>query len=269
MSVYSSGTEAYRDTTKWLTAFVPVTALASVIFIAGPELIKSLQISPSIPSWVSQYWIAFICFVVIFLGIFLILVFGSKVLSVEPTDIGDLTTTDGAKSEVARAIGAGTTAPYFFDKSAFDAAMGKVAHAWDDNTPLPSDDLDLNRVTSAVEALREWSVFRQTKNAFQTFRIVFILSIAAIFMATLIAPLQFESGAGFDRTTRVDVNVSSSGQVELRNATGCMDPRNSLFYAVGGDWRHPELAVDGPGCIFNAVWRPSPESIELRPDSSS
>jgi len=31
MSVYSTGVDAYRDTTKWLTAFVPIVSLATAI----------------------------------------------------------------------------------------------------------------------------------------------------------------------------------------------------------------------------------------------
>ena len=41
MFVYSAGADAFRDTTKWLVAFVPIAALGTAAVVLGPLLVRS------------------------------------------------------------------------------------------------------------------------------------------------------------------------------------------------------------------------------------
>jgi hypothetical protein len=265
MSIYAGGATAYRDTTKWLVAFLPLTALAAGAFTLGPPVIRSIQDAPSLPSWASDHWLVLVCMVVLFAGLTAILYYGAKVLSVEPTDIGDILTSPDKKSTLAAAIGSGVTAPWFLDKSSFDTALAAMANAWNDTVhPPEKDDPRAARLQLAIDALREWSVYHQIQSAFRNFRYAFIGSSLAIGVAILAAPLQLDDSIPIDKPMHVQVDVSEAGQNALLKSTGCLDPKTSSFLAVGGSWNQPALAVDGPGCAFGAVWHPHPSEIETR-----
>lgn len=268
MSVYSTGVDAYRDTTKWLAAFVPVVSLATAIVVAGPRLLRTIETAPSIGSWLENYWLTLICGVALFGGMAAILATGAKVLSVEPADIADLATAKGGKESLAKAIGSGVAAPDFFDKPDFDQAMAKlqvVAAAGD----VPDNDPTMARLRPAIAALREWSVFSQMKGPFKRFRVTFILSAVAISAAVVLAPAQLGSSDAINKPTKVEVEVDAAGAKDLNERTGCSDPGATTFYAVGGTWDHPELRTDGPGCRFASTWLPNPAQLELRIPASS
>jgi hypothetical protein len=268
VSIYSTGVDAYRDTTKWLAAFVPAVSLATAILVAGPRLLRTVETAPSVGSWLESYWLTLICGVALFGGMAAILATGAKVLSVEPADIADLATATGGKEALAKAIGSGVTAPDFLDKQDFDQAMARLqvtAGAGE----IPLDDPTMARLKPAIAALREWSVFSQMKDPFKKFRVTFIMSTVAISLAVLLAPAQLGSSEAINKPTTVEVEVDAAGAADLNNSTGCSDPGTTTFYAVAGTWDHPELRTDGPGCRFASTWLPSPDQLELRIPASS
>lgn len=267
MSVYSTAVTAYRDTTKWLAAFVPVVSLATAILVVGPRLVRTIQTAPSLASWFQDYWLTLICGVALFGGMAAILATGANVLSVEPADIADLAT-DSGPAALAQAIGSGVTAPEFFDKNQFDQAMAELQVKIDAGT-ITADDPTLARLKPAVDALREWSVFSRIQHPFKIFRRTFVASAVLIAMAVVLAPAQLGSSGVIDKPTTVAVEVDSAGKQQLLDATGCSDPVSSTFFAVGGTWDHPELTVDGPGCKFASSWIPDSTHVELRLPASS
>jgi len=113
MSVYESGVTAYRDTTKWLVAFVPLGSILAASVTVGPELLWSVEHARNFGDWLHDYWLAAICGLGLLAGIAAILYWGAKVLSVAPTDLGKLQSEEYAP-KLATAVGAGVTAPEFF-----------------------------------------------------------------------------------------------------------------------------------------------------------
>lgn len=270
MSVYSTGVDAYRDTTKWLAAFVPIVALATATLVAGPRLVGTFETAPSLGSWFQDYWLILLCAVALFGGIAAILTTGARVLSVEPADIADLATDNGGPKALAGAIGSGVAAPEFFDKDSFDQAMAKLQAAADAGD-IAADDPTMARLKPAIDALREWSVFSRIQGPFRTFRITFVISVVLIAAAVVIAPAQLGSSAAIDKPTKVDIHFDDQGRADLQAETGCSDPdsTSSAFYATGGTWDHPQLIAEGPGCRFADTWFPDPEHIEIRLPTSA
>lgn len=269
MSVYSSGVDAYRDTTKWLSAFVPVASLITAGLVVGPEVVTTIERATSVEEWLTQNWLLLGCLVALFGGIAAILWSGAQVLSVEPKDLGDLwLTAEGRSSgkslaKVITAIGNGAAAPYFYDVETIERSMAQLANAFDNNK---ADEVEtgLKRLEPAVVLVREWSVFSQSQQPFTRFRWVFVGSSIAIAIALCVAPTQLASSAKVDKPTPVEVEVDTAGGAELARATACSDPAGTIYTAIGGTWSQPQLAVDGPGCAFGATWWPEPDHIELR-----
>lgn len=267
MSVYSSGVTAYRDTTKWLAAFVPVTGLVSAVVLVGPDLIVSAQTASSLREWLADYWLVVLSGIALFAGISAILISGAQVLSVEPTDIGKLAEPGSTRRKLEVAVGEGAALPEFFNWEDFYAAMSDLANRWDDQDQSKrpaADDAVLVRVKPAVESLREWSVFSRIQRPFRLFRMTFVVSSAIIIGALVLAPVQLSNADAIKKPTPVLVDVDTVGSEDLRAATDCDDAKTATFTAVGGTWEQPTLAVDGPGCRFGATWIPEPERIEVR-----
>lgn len=264
MSIYSSGVGAYRDTTKWLTAFVPITSLATAALVLGPGLITSLQTESSLNSWLEHYWIVLLAAIAILGGIAAIMFYGARVLSVEPADIGDLTNGRIATAALAAAIGSGATTPYFLDINSFNAVMSDWANSLDSAEAVKEDDPRLVRLKPAVDALRDWSIYHRIQGPFRTFVWVFVAATTAISAAILTAPAQLDSSTAIEKPTKVEIEVDAAGHTALQRATGCSKADTSIFFATGGTWNRPVLAADGPGCRFGATWRPDPSHIELR-----
>jgi len=264
MSIYDSGVGAYRDTTKWLVAFVPLGSLIAATVTIGPDLVWSSGHAQSFKDWLLDYWLTAICGLVLLAGVAAILWWGAKVLSVAPTDLGQLQSQAFAP-KLATAIGAGVTAPEFFSPESFNAAMAALANAWDKPAPTQADTLNLARVQGAVENLRQWSVFDRVSTAFTQFITAFILGTGGIGIAIILAASQLDSSPVIKEPTAVSVNLNGAGRAQLAESTGCSDPSTTTFLAVGGTWQHPTLTADGPGCRFGANWAPRPDNVELRP----
>lgn len=264
MSIYSDGVAAYRDTTKWLTAFVPITSLAAAALVLGPDVIASIQTEQSPVSWLEHYWFVLLAAIAVSGGIAAIMFCGAAVLSVKPADIGDLANGRIATAALSGAIGAGATAPYFLDISSFNKVMSDWANALDSGEPVKEDDPRLVRLKPAIDALREWSIYDRIQGPFRRFVWIFVSATAIIVAAILTAPAQLDSSAAIEKPAKVEIEVGADGQAALQQATGCLNADTSVFFATGGRWSRPILAVDGPGCRFGATWRPNPNHIELR-----
>lgn len=264
MSVYDSGVAAYRDTTKWLVAFVPIVSILAATVTIGPGLTLSVQHAQSLGDWLVDYWLAAVCGLVLLGGIAAILYWGAKVLSVEPTDLGKLQDQAFA-ARLEDAIGAGVTAPEFFTAESFNAAMAALANSWDQPQPTPADELNLTRLKGAVENLRQWAIFDRVRTAFTCFIVAFTLGVAATGAAIVVAASQFDTSPVIEKPTAVSVELNGAGKVQLTERTGCTEPAATTFLAVEGTWRHPTLTADGPGCRFGITWAPRSDNIELRP----
>ncbi len=262
MSIYSAGTAAYRDTTKWLVAFVPIAAILSAGAVAGPGLVNTIGNADSIRDFFEMAGWPVAGLVAVSLGIIAVVWRGSVILSLQPTELGAVVADPELMSA---AFGAGVGAPYFFDRHQFEDAMTRLLSIWDSGQPPEPSDPLLTRAIAATEALREWSLHRQLGAAFGGFRKTFGWSVIAIVTGLMVAAVSLQPGSDTIATpTRVLIDVSDSGGAALTTETGCHGAAASEFWAVGGNWDAPTLQVDGPGCRFGAQWKPDPDVIELR-----
>lgn len=264
MSIYDSGVAAYRDTTKWLVAFVPLAGLLAAAVTIGPDLVRSVSMARSPQDWLGDNWLTGVCLIVILAGVVAILYWGAKVLSVAPTDLGQLQSQAFAP-KLATAIGAGVVAPEFFSPESFKTAMAALANSFDKQNPTEADEFNLTRVKGAVDNLRQWSIFDKASSAFRRFIIAFAIATAAIGLGTVLAASQLDSSPAISEPTAVVVEVNKSGSADLRESTKCTSARTTTFVAISGSWQHPTLAVDGPGCSFGAQWAPRSGTIEMLP----
>lgn len=263
MGIYRDSVDAYRDTTKWLTAFAPVAAIGTAgVALAGP-LVTSVQSARDLSAWAGEHVAVIVGGTLLVLGVALILVTGARVLSAAPRDIARLDEKPQLSDAIATAIAEGILAPGFLTKDDFESALSR--HLADQDQGVPIDDAARTRLTSAVEALREWSVFHEVRGRFWWFVGALVAGLLAISGAILIIPADLGGSAVFTTPTAVDVRLDPAGRAELASVTGCSAPHHTEFHAVGGTWSAPELAVDGVGCEFNARWWPSPGSFEILP----
>lgn len=87
MSIYKSSVDAYRDTTKWLAAFTPVTAILAAVIVTGAPVGASLAGATDAGEWLGRNLLLVECGVVIFLSVGAILWRAACVLSVEPKEV--------------------------------------------------------------------------------------------------------------------------------------------------------------------------------------
>jgi hypothetical protein len=264
MSVYDSGTTAYRDTTKWLVAFVPIGSLIAATTAIGPELMSSIETAPSLGAWTSENWDVAVAWILILGGIAATMLFGARVLSVAPKDLGKIQDPSFA-AQLATAIGDGVTAPEFLDKNSFDKAMSDLSIALTEDKALAADDPRLTRLHGPIEALRQWSMFADVKGRFRNFCFAFLISTVVIGTAVVYSTAQLQTSPAIDSPVAVDVSLSDSGERALKNETGCATEGGTTFTAVGGTWQYPRLAVEGPGCSFATTWIPRAGQAEVLP----
>jgi hypothetical protein len=101
---------------------------------------------------------------------------------------------------------------------------------------------------------------------FRHFYLAFGLGLVMICGGLIVTALRLDpKSPGFDDPTPVSVTMTASGVRDLQQATGCTDPDNAEFLAVGGTWARPLLQVDGTDCRFGASWQPDEDRIELHP----
>lgn len=232
MSVYRTGVGAYRDTTKWLAAFVPITTLVAGLALTGPQLICSAQAAHSAASWAVDHWGVILGVLALLVAVGAILWSASRVLSTEPSDLADLVDSPKHSTALATAIGSGVMMPEFFTKEEFDLARGVLANAWDQDTALSADDPRLTRMRVATESLREWALFREIRTPFAVFRRVFIVAVGVIVTATIYIAFALGAALPVSEIAKVTVRVSAAGAQDLQTLTGCTDPGQSEFLAI-------------------------------------
>ena len=127
MSVYGSGAEAFRDTTKWLVAFVPIAAIVASGAVLGPRLVGAMRAADSISDLLAANGLPL-------LGLVMVVVVvsqGANVLSTQPKELGDL-----EADTLAAAFNDGVGAPYFFDVGTYKEAMAELQAAFDVRTQV-------------------------------------------------------------------------------------------------------------------------------------
>lgn len=261
MSIYTSAVEAHRETTKWLTAFLPVTGIVGAAAVIGPRLMKDARSSAGVGQWAAQHSFLLGLLLLYLAAIGAIMWAGSAVLSREPSDISDLSN-EPLRNTVSEAIGHGMLAPEFLTIEDFEGTRARLANAWD--TKQAPDTADLERTRQAYESLREWSLLHNLRGPLLLFRCVFVLAAAIMLGVTAYVPFALSSSPDVGEPTAVMVTVAPAAEQALEETTGCTDATHSTFLAVGGTWEQPVLAVDGEGCRFGATWRPRPDQAELR-----
>ena len=113
MSIYDSGSDAFRDTTKWLVAFVPVVSIIAIGATVIPRLVKGSG-THSVSAWLGLNGLSLVGMLVSLVGIALILIFGARVLSSQPIGFTALIATP---KDLSSAFSAGVGAPYFINEA--------------------------------------------------------------------------------------------------------------------------------------------------------
>ncbi len=128
------------------------------------------------------------------------------------------------------------------------------------------DDAGLQRAVAAVDALRSWHLHAELVERYRAFCVSLLVGVVLIGGGFVVAAASLGPEEAITTPTPVLVEVRSVE--ELERATGCTDAVASTFWAVGGTWDEPALAVDGPGCTFDVTWLPEPGQVEVRPAPS-
>lgn len=99
MSIYKSGVDAYRETTKWLVAFIPVTAITTTaVLLAAP--LRAGALAASDPStWMARHGSIVWCAIVVIAAIGAILWCAARVLSAAPIEVASILERGGGCEE--------------------------------------------------------------------------------------------------------------------------------------------------------------------------
>ena len=261
LSIYSSGADAFRDTTKWLVAFVPIATVVAAGAVIGPRLVDEATTSASLLEWARSNVLPLVGIAIAVGGVVLVVSFGARVLSTQPSDFTTLFTTDQAK--LSSAFSAGVGAPYFLEDRAFRSAVAELDAKWSADEDVT--DPELARTVAAADMLREWALHDALATSFKHFRYSFGVGILLVAGGLLVATTSLDPTSGTIKQPKVvEISVEQAGATDLLHSTGCEKPAESKYVVVAGRWDLPVLEVDGPGCEFGATWRPSPDLIELR-----
>lgn len=262
MSIYGTGSEAFRDTTKWLVAFVPIASLVAAGAVIAPRLLSDATAADSPAGWVGDNVLPLVGVLAVLGGIILVTYFGAQVLSTQPREFTELLTN---RENLSRAFSAGAGAPYFLDEAEFRTALGRLDAEWsEDDEQKPSDAL-VARAVGATELVREWALHDALGTAFNRFFVSFGVGTALILVGFVLAAATLEPEPGrVGEPKIVQVTVNADGARDLKKATGCREPDKTTFVAVAGRWDAPVLNADGTGCRFGATWKPDRDDIELR-----
>lgn len=265
MSIYSTGAEAYRDTAKWLVAFIPVSTLVAAAVALGPQVLTQAATADSVADWLKQNGWVLVGLGVVAVGAMCIMWSGARVLSTQPERFQDLLG-EQDKDRLIKAINEGAAEPYFMDDVAYRNARNRLQASWDAKQQV--DDAALQRITGATELLRAWALQQGMGAAFGKFRWALVVGIVLILGGFLLtAGALGPTAVRLDKPTVVKVRVNDAGEQDLRATTGCVDASRSSFLAIGGTWNAPVLRIDGPGCRFAAHWQPRRGQFELDPVS--
>jgi hypothetical protein len=203
VSIYSTGAEAFRDTTKWLVAFVPIASIVTAGVVVGPRLISDAARSDA----GDNVW-PLVGMAAVAMGVVLVVWFGAKVLSTQPKDFTQLFTEDRAK--MSTAFSAGVGAPYFLSARAYIDAIGDLNAKRSAHENVT--DAELASVETATDKLQAWALHNALSSSFNRFLISFGVGLPVIatgFVVT-IAALGPQSG-NIDEPTVVEVTVEEAG----------------------------------------------------------
>lgn len=259
MSVYADGVAAYRDSTKWLVAFVPITTVATGLVATGAPSFGRIRAQ-------SETTLTHLVFAAILttLALSAVMLSGTRVLDAEPESLSSLQKPRN-RATLAKAISDGVIAPHFFDAEAFQKAMAQ-AQVDLSKAPPPAGLADqLSSLGAAVESLREWSVFTRTRKLYRRFLGVFGVGVLLVIASMAYALAQMDTSPPLTEPTPVSVTVNESATKTFTSKTGCIQAGQSNFVAVRGTWVHPVLAVTGAGCRFGAEWQPTPGEARVLP----
>lgn len=148
MSIYDTGADAFRDTTKWLVAFVPIASIVAVTAAIGPRLAGDAAASESLGDWARANVLPLAGVAAVVAGVVLIVVFGANVLSTQPNDFTSMFTTD--QQRLSDAFSAGVGAPFFLDDQAFKLALADLDAKRAAGQPIPDADLTAAVTTSVA-----------------------------------------------------------------------------------------------------------------------
>lgn len=262
MSVYSTGAEAYRDTTKWLIALVPLASLVAAAAVVGPRLVTGKTAAGSWSAWITTYWAALLGCILVLAGIWLTVKRGTRVLSTAPKEIDELLDDEERFSDAFRG---GAVFPYFLTSGAFKtAALQMNVPKKPGDPPIPTE-----RVAAASTQLLEWALFDALRDEFGPFKRWFLWGLGLIAAGLVLAIVAVNlAPAPIAQPTAAVVELSSSGATALIRSTGCRAPSTTQFVAVSGTWSSPVLETEGPGCRINAQWRPSSSQAQVLPASA-
>jgi hypothetical protein len=269
VSIYSTGAEAYRDTTKWLIALVPLASLVAAAAVVGPRLVTGRPAAGTLSTWIT-YGLAILGCGFVLVGICLIVAHGATVLSTAPKDVDKIVNDPLRFSE---AFSAGVGYPYFLESDDFKTA---VLDLNTEETSAPTaaapgaPNALAERVAGASTQLREWAFFDALGTEFGKFKSWFLWGICLIAAGLVLAVIAINlAPAPIAQPTAAVVELSSSGATALIRSTGCQAPSTTRFVAVSGTWSSPVLETEGPGCRINAQWRPSSSQAQVLPASAS
>ncbi len=268
MTVYSTGVESYRDTTKWLLALVPLASLVAAASVVGPRLVMGKSAAGSWSAWATTFWPALLGCVLVLAGISLTVVRGARLLSAEPKNFDKIL---GEEARLSTAFGAGVGFPYFLTSEDFKTAVRDL------NTVSPTDQgaqagrADANaRAVAASTQLLEWSFFDALRAEFGTFKLWFLSGVVLIAAGLTLFVISINLvAAAITQPTAALVRLSSSGVTDFSRTTGCRAPSTTKFVAVSGTWSSPVLETEGPGCRINVQWRPSLAQAQVLPASQA
>ncbi|MEO7752383.1 MAG: hypothetical protein ABIS35_03130, partial [Terracoccus sp.] len=124
---------------------------------------------------------------------------------------------------------------------------------------------DWVRLRAGHDAVREWKLFVDTRTWFTRFLWAMGAGAVLVCGAITFALTQIDSSAAVSEPTRVAVVIDADQRAAATTATGCTDVAGAEFWAIGGTWSAPTLAVRGPGCAFGARWSPNAEQAVVLP----
>jgi|GEM_PF-7134506 hypothetical protein len=256
MSVYSDAASTFRDTTKWLVAFVPVAALVSAAAVVGPRLLYAVDSGDS-PA--PGEWIVILAPV---LGVALVVFGAIPVLRPKLPSPPEILDTGGKRRKDGdAAMSDGVGEPYVSSIDELKRATQNVKAAEDPAKVFP----DAKAVAEIHTNLRDWVMLKKTASRFTLFGALYLIGILLIGVGVIGGATVLKApSAEITEPTVVEVELSTDGLTHFKSETGCDSADGVVFVAVGGTWDHPTLRVkapDGNNCNFGAEFEPDPGQI--------
>lgn len=184
MSVPATSAAAYRDSTKWLASFLPITALATAGVVLGPRLLDSLAEAESFGTWVRTSWIALLAVLCLVLAIGAVLITGASVLSAEGPSFDELRQNPQRRKALSEAIGRGLAAPHYFSIEDYTDDLTRLnAMSVHDRAAAT----ETERSVLALDTVRDWAVLQEVKDRYRVFLRTFLVATLVMGVAGIAA----------------------------------------------------------------------------------